>query len=88
MDEQTAIDLVLEDYYEDAYEMVEDWVDEGHFKHDSTHYYNIVLRKGDNTYWKINFISSYEYGLDEYSVYAHQVEKKEIVTAEWVSITS
>jgi hypothetical protein len=85
MDEQTALLLVQEDYNENEYEVVEEWVDDGHEKHDATNYYNIVLRKGDNTYWKINFTSSYNYGLDEYSVYAIQVEKIEVVTTQWVA---
>ena len=86
MDEQTALLLVQEDYNVNEYEVVEEWVDEGHSKHDATNYYNIVLCKGDNTYWKINFISSYNYGLDEDSVYAHQVEKREVVTVKWVAL--
>ena len=85
MDEQTALLLVQEDYIGSEYEVIEEWIDDGHRKHDATNYYNIVLRKGDNTYWKINFISSYNNGLDEYSVYACQVEKKEVVTVEWVT---
>lgn len=85
MDEQTALLLVRENYNEDEYGVIEKWVDDGHEKHDATNYYNIVLRKGDNTYWKINFTSSYSYGLDEVSVYAHQVEKREVVTVQWVA---
>ena len=83
MDEETALLLVREDYNENEYEMIEEWVDDGHSKHDATNYYNIVLRKADNTYWKIDFISSYDYGLDDCSVYAYQVEKREVVTVEW-----
>ena len=85
MDEQTALLLVQEDYNENEYEMIEECVDEGHSKHDATNYYSIALRKVDNTYWKINFIISYNYGLDEYSVYAYQVEKREVITVKWVA---
>ena len=85
MDEQTALLLVQEDYNENEYEMIEEFVDEGHSKHDATNYYSIALRKVDNTYWKINFINSYNYGLDEYSVYAYQVEKREVITVKWVA---
>jgi hypothetical protein len=85
MDEKTALLLVREDYNEDEYETIEEWVDDGHSKHDDTNYYNIVLRKGDNTHWKIKFTSSYNNGLDDYSVYALQVEKREVVTVQWVA---
>jgi hypothetical protein len=85
MDDFAALLLLQENYNEDEYEVVEEWVDDGHRKHDSTDYYNIVLRKGDNTYWKINFTASYNDGLDDDSVYAHQVEKREVVTVKWVA---
>ena len=85
MDEKTALLLLRENYNEDEYEAIEEWVDNGHSKHDGTNYYNIVLRKGDNTHWKINFTSSYDNGLDDDSVYAIQVEKREVVTAQWVA---
>lgn len=84
MDEQTALNLVQEDYDEDEYEPVVEGVDDGHFKHDITNYYSIFLRKSDMTYWKIDYNSSYNYGLDEYSISTSQVKKKEIVTTTWV----
>lgn len=85
MDEKTALDLIQEDYEGDEYEVVEDCVDDGHAKHDSTNYYSIFLRKEDNTYWKVSFTFSYNYGLDEYSVMVDQVVKKEVITTEWVT---
>jgi len=85
MDEQTALLLVQEDYNADEYGVIEEWIDDGHSKHDATNYYIIVLRKGDNTYWKINFTCSYNWGFEEDSVYAYQVEKREVVTVEWVA---
>jgi hypothetical protein len=84
MDEKTALSIVREDHDEGEYEFIEESVDDGHQKHDATNYYHIVLRKSDNTHWKIGFTCSYNYGLDKYSVYVHQVEKKEVVKVVWV----
>lgn len=86
MDEQTAIDLIQENYEEDDYESVEEFVDDGHAKHDATNYYSIFLRKSDNTYWKVSFTSSYNWGLDEASVYASQVNKKEVTKTVWMHL--
>lgn len=86
MDGQTALDLILEDYDENEYEVVEAYVEDGHAKHDATNYYSIFLRKLDNTYWKVNFIRSYNYGLDEDSVYASQVIKKEVTKTVWMHL--
>ena len=86
MDEETALMLVQEDYNPEEYEEIERWVDDGYFKHDCTCYYSIFLRKSDNTYWKVNFMSSYRDGLDEYSTYANQVEKKEVVKTMWMAV--
>lgn len=83
MNEQIALSLVQEDYDESEYEPIEECVDDGHVKHDSTNYYSIFLRKSDMTYWQINYTISYDNGLDDDSVYAYQVEKKEVVTTIW-----
>jgi len=85
MDEQTALNMLREDYLYSEYEAVEEWVDDGHQKHDITSYYSIFLRKRDNTFWKVCFLYSYSHGLDEYGVRAFEVEKKEVKTVEWVS---
>lgn len=86
MDAQVALELVREDYDEDEYEAVEEYVDDGHAKHDSTNYYSIFLRKSDNTYWKVSFTTSYKYGLDEDSVYTNQVVKKEVTKTVWWAV--
>lgn len=86
MDAQVALELVREDYDGDEYEAVEECVDDGHAKHDSTNYYSIFLRKSDNTYWRVSYTISYNYGLDEYSVYAEQVKKKEVIKTVWRSV--
>lgn len=83
MDKQTAIKLVQEDYDENEYELLE-FVDDGHFKHDVTRYYSVFLRKTDKTYWRVSFMISYNYGLDDYSVEAYEVKKKEVTTVTWV----
>lgn len=83
MDTQVALELVREDYDGDEYEAVEEYVDDGHAKHDSTNYYSVFLRKSDNTYWRVSYTTSYNYGLDEYSVYANQVVKKEVAKTVW-----
>ena len=87
MDTETALSIIEEDYDDSEYEIVEDMVDDGHEKHDSTNYYSIVLRKSDNTFWKVSYTISYEDGLDEYSVYASEVEKKQVVTHLWTPKT-
>ena len=84
MDEQTALKLITEDYDGSDYTAVVEGVDDGHHKHDSTYYYSVYQRKSDNTFWKVNFSCSYNYGLDEYSVYICEVEKKEVLTVKWV----
>ena len=84
MDNYTALKLIREDYDGSDYTAVEEWVDDGHVEHDTTSYYSIFLRKADMTYWIIRFHSSYKCGLDEYSVYAQEAEKKERVITEWV----
>lgn len=83
MDSQTALKLVQEDYDENEYEPLE-FVDDGHFKHDMTRYYGIFLRKADNTYWRVNFTISCDNGLDDNSVEAYEVKKKEVTTVTWV----
>jgi hypothetical protein len=88
MDEQTALALVQEDYSGEEYESVEEWVDAGHHKHDTTNYYSIFRCKSDNTHWRVNFQSSYNEGLDTYSIYAYQVEKVEVVKTQWVPVTN
>ena len=86
MDDKTALDLVREDCDDKEYEAIETDVDGGHLKHDVTLYYCVYLRKSDNTYWQVFYECSYNEGLDNYSVHATQVEKKEVVTTEWVSV--
>lgn len=85
MDYQIALNLIQEDYNESDYEPIEEWVDDGHWKHDLTQYYSIFLRKSDNTFWKVSFMSSYNEGLDEDSVEFHGVNKKEVTLIKWVS---
>jgi len=84
MDDKTALDLVRKDYDDKEYEAIETRVDGGHLKHDVTLYYGVYLRKSDNTYWQVFYECSYNYGLDDFSVTANQVEKKEVVKIEWV----
>ena len=84
MDEQTALLLVQEDYDDSEWENIEDCVDNGHSKHDATNYYSVFRRLSDNTYWMVHFTTSYNYGLDGYSVFAQQVRKEEVVTTKWV----
>ena len=84
MDSKTALAIIYEDYDESEYEVIEDSVDDGHHKHDSTNYYHIVQRLSDKTFWKILFTSSYNYGIDEYSIYACEVEKVEVVRHKWI----
>ena len=86
MDGKTALDLVREDYDDKEYEAIETNVDGGHLKHDVTLYHCVYLRKSDNTYWQVLYECSYREGLDAFSVTAIQVEKKEVVTIEWVSV--
>jgi hypothetical protein len=86
MDYETALDLVREDYDDEEYKAIETDVDGGPLKHDVTLYYCVYLRKSDNTYWKVFYEYSYNKGLDDSSVTATQVEKKEVVTIEWVSV--
>ena len=84
MDEQTALDLVMGKYGGDDYNAVVEDVDDGHEKHDITNYYSVYQCKSDNTFWKVNYSVSYNYGLDEYSVYFCEVEKEEVLTVTWV----
>lgn len=84
MDTETALSILAEDYDESLYKILEFWENEGHFKHDLTKCRSIVKRKSDNTFWKISFIFSYEYGLDKCSVEAYEVEKKAVTTYQWV----
>ena len=86
MDDKTALYLVREDYDDKEYEAIETDVDGGHLKHDVTLYYCVYLRKSDNTCWQVFYECSYYDGLDASSVYAVQVEKKEVLTIEWVSV--
>ncbi len=85
MDQETALEIIREDYNESTYTVIEDSVDAGHVKHDSTAYYTIVQRQSDKTFWRISFTVSYNYGLDEYSISTSEVKKKEITTYKWVS---
>lgn len=84
MDNETALDIIREDYDDSEYEVVEGCVDDGHSKHDSTNYYSVVQRLSDKTFWKILFTSSYNYGIDEYSIYTCEVEKVEVVRHKWI----
>lgn len=84
MDNETALGIIQEDYDESEYMVMEEWVDDGHSKHDSTNYYSIVQRLSDKTFWKIMFTSSYNNGIDEYSIYTCEVEQKEVITHTWV----
>ena len=86
MDYKTALNLALEEYDDGDYELIEQDVDAGHLKHDVTLYYHVYLRKSDNTYWQVYYSQSYNYGFYEDSVEATQVEKKEVVTFEWVVV--
>lgn len=83
MEIKTAIAILDEYYNEDEYEIIEDCVDNGHVKHDTTAYYTIVLRKSDNTFWGLNFVSSYSYGREDDSIAVVQVEKTEVVRTIW-----
>lgn len=85
MNPETALEIIREDYDESAYTVIEDNVDDGHVKHDSTAYYTIVQRQSDKTFWMISFTASYNYGLDEDSISTSEVERKEITTYKWVS---
>ena len=84
MDNETALAIIYEDYDDNEYQVVEDTVDDGHYKHDSTNYYSVVHRLSDKTFWKILFTSSYNDGIDEGSIYACEVEKVEVVRHKWV----
>ena len=84
MDNETALDIIREDYDDSEYKVVEDTVDDGHYKYDSTNYYSVVQRLSDKTFWKILFTSSYNYGIDEYSIYTCEVEKVEVVRHKWI----
>jgi hypothetical protein len=86
MDYETALNLARQDYDEEEYEPIKEYVDAGHLKHDYTLYYDVYLRKSDNTYWQVFYECSYNDGLDKESVTAAQVEKKEVVTVEWVAV--
>ena len=86
MDDKTALDLVWEDCDDKEYEAIETNVDVGHLKHDVTLYYGVYLRKSDSTYWQVFYECSCSEGLDASSVYTVQVEKKEVLTIEWVSV--
>lgn len=83
MKRKEALDILYETYDKEKYEVLEGGED--YFvKHDITRYYTVVLRKSDNTTWKICYDSSYEYGLNDYSVEVFEAEKEEITTTVWV----
>lgn len=85
MNNETALNIIYEDYDEGEYEVIE--VGEvGFVKHGIAAYYIIVLRKSDSAYWKLGYRISYKYGLDEYSVSADQVEKVEVVQTVWRAV--
>jgi hypothetical protein len=86
MDYETALNLAQENYDARDYEAIEENVDAGHLKHDTTLYYGVYLRKLDNTYWQVFYACSYNDGFDEDSVEVRQVEKKEVVTVEWEAL--
>jgi len=83
MKHETALSLVMGDFCDTEFLIVEDTIDNGHFKHDSTGYYIVALRKSDNSYWRINFVMSYNWGIDEDSLYTQEVEKVEFTRTEW-----
>jgi len=83
MKHETALSLVMGDFCDTEFLIVEDTEDNGHYKHDSTDYYTVALRKSDNSYWMINFVMSYSYGLDEDSLHILEVEKVEVTRTEW-----
>jgi len=85
MNNETALNIIQEEYDEDEYEVIEVGED-GFVKHDVTAYYIIVSRKSDNTHWKIGYHSSYNYGLDEYSIWVEQVKKVEFVQTVWRAV--
>ena len=86
MDEQTAMSLVKGYYDGGDYEVIVVDVDDGHVKHDSTAYYDVYKRKSDGSFWKVRYSSSYNYGLDDYSISVVQVVEKEVTKTEWVSV--
>ena len=83
MKHETALSLVTGDFCSTEFLIVEDTVDNGHHKHDSTDYYTVALRKSDNSYWMIHFVMSYNWGLDEDSLDILEVEKVEVTRTEW-----
>jgi hypothetical protein len=85
MNNETALNIIQEEYDEDEYEVIEVGED-GFVKHDITAYYIIVLRKSDSTYWNIAYLSSYNYGLEEDSVRVEQVKKVEFVQTVWRAV--
>lgn len=86
MDFETALSLVTEDHDEKEYTLITDWVDDGHSKHDYTDYYIIALSKVDNTFWRINFTSSYSYGVSEDYLFWYKVKKKAVTQEVWVQV--
>lgn len=86
LNEELALALITEDYDAAEWQSVEGDVDAGHVKHDITAYYSIFKRLSDNTFWKVSFDISYDYGLDEYSVYSEQVQKVEVITTRWKTV--
>jgi hypothetical protein len=83
MDTKTAIAILHEDYNKDEYEIIEDRVDYWHVKHYTTAYYTIVLRKSDNTFWRLGWVASYNGGIEGVDVDVIQVKKEEVVMTVW-----
>lgn len=84
MNEEIAISIAKEDYDGDKYQYVESGED-GFVKHDITAYYTVVKQLSDNTFWRISYYCSYNYGFDQDSVMYSKVKAVEKVCTVWVS---
>jgi hypothetical protein len=87
MDHETALSIARGDCNPEQYEFIRFCVDDGYIKHDIAIYYSIIRRKVDNTFWKVEFMLSYDNGLDEDSIESWEVERKEVVTTAWMAKT-
>jgi hypothetical protein len=83
MELKTAIAILHEDYNKDEYEIIEDCVDYWQVKHDTTAYYTIVWRKYDNTFWRLSWLASCNWGIEDVDVDVTQVKKEEFVMTVW-----
>jgi len=86
MDRELAIALVLEDdhpHYDD-YVFVVFSEDGGHVKHDVTAYYHIVKNKHTGDLYQIDYMASYEDGIDEDYIEYYPVEAREVTSIKYV----